>query len=295
MIKIGYVNGERIHINDYNPTIHIGNIKCAQGHDLVAKRGDIRQHHFCHKKNEGDNSCGGKMGEWHNFWQKRLKQTNIELRFNKEILKIADAVNIVNNKLTIIEFQKSKMSREEMKLRETFYTRRDLMSQWNLKDCTSQLIWVFSLVHCDIQIEYIFGDIICFKWVQGAKFMCYSSTGYTIDGEKKNKNSDKLVKTFYDFGKRDLVQILYVHKPRIMTTKFIGRLVSLNAFDKSYFSGILNDLSNSEKRLNTYKMCKYKGIQSEKTRRNIVKLCKKFYIDKDISIDQNSIKELLDE
>lgn len=296
MIKIGYHNSNRLHIKEYDPNIHKGNIKCAKGHIIVAKRGDIRQHHFCHRKNNGDDNCGGGTGRWHLWWQGRINQKHIELRFVKEITKIADAVNIVDNKLTIIEFQKSKMSRNEMKLRETFYTRRDLMLKWGIKDCTSQLIWVFNLLYCDIEIEHIFGDIVCFKWIQGPKFMCYSSTGYKFNENNKNSKKGRInefVKTYYDLGKKDLIEIIAVDNPKSQSTKFLGQLISIEEFDQKYFSNILNNLTEEEKRNNTYEICKYNKIKSNECRNNVIKLSKKFYIDKDISIDSNMITRLL--
>lgn len=281
MLRVGYFEGFRLHIKDYDHEIHKNKILCAQGHRIIAKKGKIRDHHFCHKNGEGDDNCGGKIGSWHLWWQSRLNPKNIELRFNKEVLKIADCVNIVNNNLTIVEFQKSKMDREEMAFREKFYTRRDLMSQWGVPDCTSKLIWIFHLLDCDIEIEYLFGDIVCFRWRKGTKFMLNSK----LDGN---------VTTYYDLGKRDLIQIHKLCKPKILATKFVGRLIPLSKLDKTIFRGITkSNLDESETRMDTHKIEDFIPIKSRKKRTKVLNLAIQMYIEEDISVQEEDIWKFL--
>lgn len=285
MLRIGYIDNKRLNIKDYDDKLHKNKVVCAQNHILIAKRGNVRKHHFCHRNKEGDTSCSTGTGTWHLWHQNRINETNIELRFQKDILKIADGVNIIDNKLHIIEFQKSKMDRKEMRLREKFYTRRDLFSDYNVPDCTSILIWVFCLVHCDIEIDHIFGDVICFRWIKGSKFML-------------NSKCDGLVKTYYDLGKRDLLQIYCLHKPKIIETKFIARLVHLSEFDKMYYPGILKELDDSQKRLDVHKIANYKtlsGTNSENIRLRVVDLCRKMYFEGDFEILPDDISKVISE
>jgi len=289
MLRVGYIDGKRLHINDYNEKLHKNKVVCAQNHILIAKKGNIRKHHFCHRNKDGDDNCGGNMSDWHNFWQNRLNENSIELRFQKDKLKIADAVNIVDNKLHIIEFQKSKMDKKEMKLRERFYTRRDLFSNFGVKDCTSILVWVFCLVNCDIEIDHIFGDIICFRWIKGSKFMLNSTC---------NEDENSLIRTHYDLGKRDLLQIYCLHKPKVIETKFIARLIPLEEFDRLYFSGILKVLDKSQKRLDVHRIANYNPITQKnagKKRLEIIQLCKQFYFDRDCEVSIDDINKIVSE
>lgn len=264
MIKIGYFNNQRLHVDDYNPAIHEGRVKCEEGHVLIAKKGEVRMHHFSHRAADGA-SCGSKgTGDWHLWWQGRINKNNIEFRIQKDILKIADTINIIGpNKdtLSIVEYQSSVMSAEEFAIRENFYTRRDLLSQWGLQDCNSTLTWVFNLKNCDIEIDHIFGDVVCFRWIKGTKFMLNAKA-----------------KSYYDFGKRDLVLIHGISKPKIVETKFVGQLVPISDFDKFYFEGVINpELSLDQQRLNVHKIEKYECIKDEVSRSILIEMVKSYY------------------
>jgi hypothetical protein len=231
MIKIAYVDGKRLSIKNYDKNKHSGKLICAEGHNLIAKCGTIKKHHFCHVSGEGQNCCTSEgKTTWHCWWQDRIKSENLEIRFQKEFLKIADSVNIVGDSMYIIEFQNSKMDKKEMALREKFYTRSDLLSAWNLPYCRSELFWIFNLDGADIEVEHLFGDIICFRWVAGTKYMLHATAP-----------------TFLDFGKRDLIQLISVHKIKTNCPYIIGRVVSLENLDKFLFRGILNE-NNTENR-----------------------------------------------
>lgn len=258
MQKIGFFNGQRLHIVEYNPQVHEGKIFCEEGHVLIAKRGEVRVHHFSHRAGEGANcsSSEGK-GDWHCFWQSRLLPNSIELRLTRPVTlkmddgrivtenmtKIADSSNIIGpekNILSIVEFQSSVMSVMEMELREKFYSRRDLLSAWGVPDCRSELTWIFNLNNCDIEIVHTYGDLICFDWMKGPKYMMAAKA-----------------RTFYDLGRRDLIQVLAVHKPDTNHPKFIGRLIPLSKFDEFFFAGILNCTTDEDRRLNTHPLERY--------------------------------------
>ncbi len=280
MLKVGYINNNRLHINEYNPQLHENKVQCEEGHYLIAKRGTIRETHFSHRSGEGNGNCSKGTGNWHLCWQYRLLPQNIEFRFTKynnsnKIMKIADTVNVIgDNKdtLSIVEFQNSKMDETEMAFREEFYTRSDLLSEWGLPKCKSTLTWVFNLNECDIEIDHIFGDLICFRWIKGSKYMLAAKA-----------------RTFYDLGRRDLIEIFHIHKPKILETLFIGRLISLEAFDKLFFDGILNtpnrlhgELSLDDKRLNRNKLADYEELTSSTMtvsdkRNKVVEMAMSFY------------------
>lgn len=256
MLKIGYYNGKRLHISEYNPDVHEGQVRCDENHLMIAKRGTVRMHHFCHRPGEGENcSSSDGMTAWHLWWQTRIISKNIELRITKtvsdrdgtrEVLKIADSFNSIGpNKdiLSITEFQHSIMSASEIAFREAFYSRTDLMSQWGLPQCKSELTWIFDISSCDIEIEYTFGDMICFKWLKGTKYMFPAQA-----------------RTFYDLGRRDLIQIFAIHKPKTLETKLIGRLISLETLDKFLFDGILDLKGDDDRRLNTHPLADYEPL-----------------------------------
>lgn len=281
MLLVGYTGaGVRVHIENYSTDNVTGEtIYCEEGHVLVAKKGDVRKHHFCHKnKKDGTSgqSCGSEgKTSWHIWWQARLLDKNIEFRFNKEILKIADSINLLSSFtdgpkdiLSIVEFQNSKFSVQEIRLRESFYTRTDLMSQWGLPFCKAILTWVFNLADCDIEIEHIFGDIVCFRWVKGSKYMYSAQTT-----------------TYWDLGKRDLIEVYAIHKPKIMQSLIIGRLVSLEDFDKFYFQGALKSYQSAVEhtetnRLNVHKLANFTVIKDDAKRKTVVEMCHVFYFGK---------------
>lgn len=298
MLLVGYTkSGQRVSIENYDSEVEknriqkgekdLGEIYCAEGHLLIAKRGDVRKHHFCHKNkkdSEANGGCGsdGKTS-WHIWWQARLLDKNIEFRLVKEFTKIADSINIIPDEqativdaetklLSIVEFQNSKMSEEEFILREKFYTRTDLMANWGLPYCRATLTWVFNLTDCDIDIDHVFGDIVCFRWTKGSKYM------YNVKAP-----------SYWDFGKRDLIEILAIHKPKVVESLIIGRLVPLEHFDEHYFKGIVKPvLSNDEQterhRLNTHRLAKYEPMVDKLKRSKLIELCHLFYFRKEMVV-----------
>lgn len=258
MMKIGYFNGQRLHINEYNPEIHEGKVYCADKHVLIPKRGEVRTHHFSHRAGEGNADCSGPpKGNWHLWWQNRLLLSAIESRFTKpvqskpngpveHVLKIADSINIIGeNKdtLAIIEYQHSVFSAEECAFREAFYTRTDLLSHCGLPYCKAELTWIFDLTSSDIEIEETFGDIVCFRMMKGTKYMLAATA-----------------RAFWDFGKRDLILFIASHKTKTQEPRMIGRLIPLKAIDEYFFKGALAEpLNADQQRLNCLPLANYKS------------------------------------
>lgn len=249
--QIGYFEGKRLHIREYDENLHANKVVCSDGHILVAKRGAIKCHHFAHKSGEGQGCFSDDDGktDWHIWWQERIRRDRIEFQFRVSgVLKIADSINVISRRsakdtLSIVEFQNSVMSAEEMAFRESYYTRTDLLQSRGVPHSIAELTWIFNLSSCNIDIEHIFGDIVCFKWMSGTKYMLKSR-----------------VRTFYDFGKQDLIQILHCHRPEIAETKFVGRLTSIHRIDNTFFDGILKEATADNRRLNTLKLADYKSF-----------------------------------
>jgi hypothetical protein len=228
MSQIGYVGGVRLHIRDYDETLHGNKVYCVDGHLMVPKRGQIKIHHFAHRAGEGA-ACqieqDGKT-DWHLWWQQRLRPDRIEFQIRKEdnLLKIADSINVMSDgTFSIVELQHSVMGEKETIFREKFYTRRDLLTAWGVPDCKATLTWIYDLTYCDIEIEHTYGDLVCFRWRHGTKYMLKAKC-----------------RTFYDFGKKDLIQVLHIHRPEVAATLFIGRLVPLAVVDQYLFEGVLD-------------------------------------------------------
>lgn len=236
MLRIAYTSQGRLPIEKYTDELGKGKIYCLQGHPLVAKRGEKKQHHYSHAPGYGSD-CHYSDGKtsWHLWWQGRLKSSHIEYRFNKEILKISDAVNIQENRLNVIEFQNSKMDAAEIELRETFYSRADLLSDVFPLPVISRLTWVFNLSDCSIDIQFVWKDFVCFTWEGGSKYMLHAKA-----------------RTFFDFGKRDLIQFLDATKIKTDKPMIIGRLISIEKLDKLLFKDILVDSGNLDQRQNRY-------------------------------------------
>lgn len=213
----------RLDIKNYEHEKHRGKIFCLEGHPLLAKRGDKIQHHYAHLPGFGIN-CSSSEGKtsWHLWWQSRIKPWQLEFRFQKEFLKIADSVNIQNGKLMVIEFQNSVMKKEEIALRERFYTRRDLLSEFGHPDVESELVWIFNLENSTMEIEHVFGDYVCFRLGGGQKYMFHAKA-----------------RSYLDFGKCELVEFLGIWKMDTETPYVIGKIVGLKELDRMLFKDIL--------------------------------------------------------
>lgn len=223
MLRIAYSDRGKISIENYDEQLHRGKIFCAQGHPLIAKRGNKIQHHYAHVAGFSD-ECSYSDGKtsWHMWWQNRIKIEFLEFRIQKEVLKIADAVNICDGKLKVIEFQNSVMKKEEISFREKFYSRDDLLFSLGVSKISSELFWVFNLETADFLVEGVFGDFLCCKLTKGSKYMFHAKAT-----------------SFLDFGKSQLLQFLAIDKMETETPLIIGRVISLKTLDKFLFNGVL--------------------------------------------------------
>lgn len=197
MLITAYYKDKKISIYDYENHMK-DNITCPLGHKLIAKRGNIKAHHFAHKSNHNC-LCNRDMSEWHCNWQRYLNVNNIEVIMKKDNKRhIADCVNEDG---IVIEFQKSIISEDIIHERERFY---------------KNMIWIFdvSLIDLDIRKK---DDKHC--------------DIYIISGSKFFLNANK--RSYLDTGKRGIIRI-----KDVQGTKISGRIIEYKRFIKRYFNNI---------------------------------------------------------
>ncbi|MBO5905098.1 MAG: hypothetical protein J6Q84_01615 [Kiritimatiellae bacterium] len=116
--RFAIVDGVRLDIEDAQRAQHGSCPLC--GSRLVAKKGDIRAHHWCHidKNNQCDDWYQPK-GRWHLYWQNKFPEEMQEVVIQRDSLKhIAD---IKTNMGIVLEVQYSPMTAAEARKRECFY------------------------------------------------------------------------------------------------------------------------------------------------------------------------------
>ena len=129
-------NDNRVHIDDTHSNQEYYCPYC--GAPLVAKKGDIRQHHFAHKQSHvcsdtwaNGGSHGYDLSPWHNEWQSLFPKVNQEVKLCLGETKHRADVLIDR---TVIEFQHSIMPVKAFDDRNNFY--------FNLG---YKVIWLFDL------------------------------------------------------------------------------------------------------------------------------------------------------
>lgn len=216
--------GERkIHISEYTDNME-GKITCGEGHAVIAKRGNIREHHFCHKK-AVDCSCSDGMTEWHSHFQDRVEKEYQEVRMSQtfpdkdEILHVAD-VCIPKEKIPncnipafgyVIEFQHSPMNEDTMRKRESFYTMKGYNLIW-VFDCYT---WEYTIIRRVLAQRDGFEEIMLRK-KKGSDYPLWAQF------------SNGIIK-FLDFGKNSLLLVTKQSGPTIT-----GLVIPMEHFDKHY-------------------------------------------------------------
>ncbi|AYV84422.1 MAG: hypothetical protein Hyperionvirus25_8 [Hyperionvirus sp.] len=137
---------EKIHIRDYvkNTAIY-----SPLGKQLVAKKGNIKIHHYAHKyAADRDSWLDPQMTAWHWSYQEICNRNNIEYRIEKnDVLHIAD---IYNDGL-IIELQHSPIDDKTIKERESFY---------------NNMIWLFDYTNQKGTILFDADQLLKIKTIQ---------------------------------------------------------------------------------------------------------------------------------
>lgn len=129
-------NDDRVHILDTHSNQEYYCPTC--GATLITRKGDVRQHHFAHKRGllcsdtwERTNSHNYDTSPWHNQWQSKFPKENQEV-----ILALGDTKHRADVMIdrTVIEFQHSIISTQAFDDRNNFYL--------NLGD---KVVWLFDV------------------------------------------------------------------------------------------------------------------------------------------------------
>ena len=129
--NIAHLNNDKyICIDDYikNKDLQNKNIYCQNGHELVCAQGDIRKSYFRHK-NKGD--MGGQpMSEWHAEWQGHFPITEHRCLKRTNQIKERRADAFIKDCHNVIEFQHSKITKNEVCDRKKDYALHNLKVIW---------------------------------------------------------------------------------------------------------------------------------------------------------------------
>lgn len=211
--SINIYDYDRININDYDEKLHKNKIFCMLGHELMAKRGDKKSWHFCHRRNYNDEECSKHMGGWHIWWQNRVIDDFIEVIMKKDgKIHIADMVNANN---IIIEFQKSVIADHIIKERELFY---------------NKIIWIFGCEMYDFEIIKQEGRFVCITIKSGSLYFTCTTK-----------------RTFLDFNRRMLIEVVLFDTLKKSDTLIYGQIVTLKEFDDEFMQFCLK--GDADKRL----------------------------------------------
>jgi len=156
-MRIAYSGDNRIDIREYDRFLATCQetgvepiITCAEGHVVIARRGEKNVHHFAHKAHTVC-LCPDNKGAWHTQWQDRVHKEYQEVRMKEitsGILHIADvcipSCNVqCSGKGYVIEVQHSNMDSQTIRERERFYTSQGYILIW-IFDCSSD--WEYKVV-----------------------------------------------------------------------------------------------------------------------------------------------------
>lgn len=204
---VGYdSNGSRIHISEYKEG---SEVFCPDGHLLIAKRGDVRVHHFSHKSNCNCRFACNKT-DWHQKFQDRADKKNQEVRMEKDgKLHIAD----VQIGRFVIEYQHSNIATSDIHERESFYT-----------SLGYTLVWVFDTSNWDYQVLQRKDKEVTIVKRRGSDFPMNGA--YTSP-----------VMKILDFNKRELL-IVTSQKG----SKVTGTLINMMEFDKMFMDRENDDI-----------------------------------------------------
>jgi hypothetical protein len=93
------------------------------GREVISKCGNIKVHHWAHKKSEDCDSWSEPETEWHREWKNKFPETYREVIFHDPKTNECHRADIHTNSGVTIEFQNSPISTQELKSREDFYSK----------------------------------------------------------------------------------------------------------------------------------------------------------------------------
>ncbi len=188
-------NDDRVNILDTHSNQEYYCPTC--GATLITRKGDVRQHHFAHKRGhlcsdtwERTNSHNYDTSPWHNEWQSNFPKENQEV-----ILALGETKHRADVMIdrTIVEFQHSIISPDAFDDRNNFYL--------NLGD---KVVWLFDVSELIESRNLHYnqeGDKLRFTWDNPKKtFNKYDIKGESID----------LFFQLYDRDENSIVRVVYV-------------------------------------------------------------------------------------
>jgi hypothetical protein len=199
---------KRIHITSYTDE-HKGMLLCPDGHPVVGKKGTKVIWHYAHvhASDAENDSCCRVMGEWHHWWQGRVEPDFLEIIIKRDGKKhIADMINSQN---LVVEFQKSVISPEIIRERETFY---------------KNMIWIFCCNDMTHKIIKTHGRYMKIKLLGGSK--------YFLSAKKRS---------FLDFDRRGVLELLKVKNAGKSKPEIYVRIWTMTEFDDEFMKDCLTD------------------------------------------------------
>lgn len=145
VVAIDAKTGKKIHISEYNEE----DVRCLDNpeHKLIAKKGESRTWHYCHKAGIDCTYGSKKMSDFHCYWQRRIQPEYLEIKMKNH------RADIFIDGL-VIEVQHSSIDKETIKEREKFY---------------DNMCWLFDAHDIDVIEQKKFKNLVCYKLIKGKK------------------------------------------------------------------------------------------------------------------------------
>jgi hypothetical protein len=112
--QFAHLDNQIVHINDFLPNRgKYNNVpQCNKGHPLIAVNCDNRKKHFRHKHTS--DVSGNPMTTWHAEWQGNFPNTEICFPRNTDEQVSERRADVVLNDTTVLEFQHSSITKDEV-------------------------------------------------------------------------------------------------------------------------------------------------------------------------------------
>ena len=207
---------KRVHIDE---CITKGKYFCPYcKNPLDIRRGDIRRHHFAHKKSSqcsdtwaADRSINDNS-DWHNEWQNRFPVDNQEIRL--VLGKIIHRADVMVRR-TVFEFQHSPLNREKFSHRNTFYS-----------ELGHKVVWIF-----DYQDIHSQGEFTLSSSSNGETTVIWKRPKHTFDNFTNAVRSDG-VELYFQITDETLLRITSVSEEGF--ENFKARTITVDDFLNSF-------------------------------------------------------------
>ena len=208
------------------------------GSELIARCGEIKIHHWAHKKNCNDHWWENEK-EWHRNWKNKFPKEWQEI-IHKDESGEKHIADVKTPDDWVIEFQHSAIKPEERRSRNEFYNKN------------SKLIWVVDCKRRKTDVKQFTNELF-YSFGTSSPSILEVYADSRLLKEWKNNNSY----VFLDFGNIEIdgsdfwciCPLAYDRKAfvtPISRRKFIDYLNNNNAFEKMFSQDIKKSLSNIE-------------------------------------------------